>query len=57
MKKFFTTAWVVIVAAVAVNAGEREDLLKKFEQEYAGAETEFSEKAETTSELVGAAGE
>ena len=57
MKKFFTTAWVVIVAAVAVTAGEREDLLKKFEQEYAVAETEFSEKAETTSELVGAAGE
>ena len=48
MKKFFTTAWVVIVAAVAVTAGEREDLLKKFEQEYAAAETELSEKAETT---------
>ena len=57
MKKFFTTAWVVIVAAVAVTAGEREDLLKKFEQEYAAAETELSEKAETTIELVGAAGE
>ena len=57
MKKFFTTAWVVIFAAVAVTAGEREDLLKKFEQEYAAAETELSEKAETTIELVGGAGE
>lgn len=57
MKKFFTTAWVVIFASVAVTAGEREDLLKKFEQEYAVAETELSEKAETTIELVGAAGE
>ena len=56
MKKFFTTAWVVIVAAVAVTAGEREDLLKKFEQEYAAAEKELSENAETTVELVSAAG-
>ena len=33
MKKIFTTAWGVVVAAVAVTAGEREDLLKKFEKE------------------------
>ena len=57
MKKIFTTAWVVVVAAVAVTAGERENLLKKIEQEYAVAENELSEKAETTVELVGAAGE
>ena len=57
MKKSFITALVVVIAAVAVTAGEREDLLKKFEQEYAVAENELSEKAETTVELVGAAGE
>ena len=57
MKKFFTTAWVVIVAALAVTAGEREDLLEKFEQEYAVAQTKLLEKAETTIELVGTAGE
>ena len=56
MKKFFTTAWVVIFASVAVTAGEREDLLKKFETEYATAEKELSENAETTVELVSAAG-
>ena len=56
MKKFFTTALVVVVAAVAVTA-EREDLLKKFEKEYADIEKKFLKDAETTVELVGAAGE
>lgn len=55
MKKIFTT--VFVLAVFGVFAGEREDLLRKFEQEYAAAETELSEKAETTIELVGAAGE
>ena len=57
MKKIFTTALVVVVAAVAVTAGEREDLLKKFEKEYADIEKKFLKDAETTVELVGAAGE
>lgn len=55
MKKIFTTA--IVIAAFAASAGERENLLKKFEREYAVAQTEFLKKANTTVELVGSAGE
>ena len=54
MKKIFTT--VFIFAVFCVFAGEREDLLKKFATEYAVAEKELSENAETMVELVSAAG-
>ena len=54
MKKIFTT--VFVLAVFGVFAGEREDLLKKFEKEYPAAEKELSENAETTVELVSAAG-
>ena len=54
MKKIFTT--VFVLAVFGVFAGEREDLQKKFEKEYAAAEKELSENAETTVELVSAAG-
>ena len=54
MKKIFTT--VFVLAVFGVFAGEREDLLKKFETEYAVAKKELSENAETTVELVSAAG-
>ena len=53
MKRFFIS--IFALSLIAVSAGEREDLLKKFEQECA-AEEEDSEKAQTTVELVGAAG-
>lgn len=43
---FFYSAW----------AGEREELVKKFEQETIAAEKELSENAKTTVDLVGAAG-
>ena len=46
MKKF--AAAILIFTVFAASAGERKDLLKKFETEYAAAETELSEKAETT---------
>ena len=47
---------VFILSVFAVYAGEREELLKKFEKEYAVAEKEFLEEAKTTAALVGAAG-
>lgn len=56
MKKFAAVVGI-LTAFSAAFAGEREDLLKKIEKEYAAAEKEFLEKAETTAELVGAAGE
>lgn len=43
---FFYSAW----------AGEREELLKKFEQETIAVEKELSDNAKTTVDLVGAAG-
>ena len=54
MKKF--AAAILIFTVFAASAGELEDLLKKFETEYATAEKELSENAETTVELVSAAG-
>ena len=54
MKTIFATFFIITVFAVF--AGEREELLEKFEKEYTVAEKNFLEKAETTIELVGAAG-
>ena len=44
------------MTALSVFAGEREDLLKRLEREYSTAHKELAEKAQTTVEMVGAAG-
>ena len=54
MKKIFIS--LVGIAALSVFSGEREDLIKQFVREYSVAEKTLTEKAETTLELVSAAG-